>query len=83
MKNTRKAFAVQKDACTNMQRSTALNITLLISTVSASFVGAKCFGISVPVVGQLPLTISLRGGSRLYFAACRTCTAHYAFRMAC
>ncbi len=66
MKNTLKAIAVQKDACTNMQHSTALNITLLISTVSATFVGAKYFGISVPVVGQLPLIIyvALRSGSR-------------------
>lgn len=64
MKNTLITFAVQKDACTNMQHSAALNIALLISTVSASFVGAKYFGIYVPVVGQLPLIIyvSLRGG---------------------
>ena len=67
MENTHKVFPAQKGACTNMQHSTVLNVALLISTVSASFVGAKYFGISVPVAGQLPLIIyvALRGGSRI------------------
>lgn len=57
MTNTIHVSAMHKVSRYNMQHSNVLKIVLLISSVCASFVGAKFHGISVPVAGQLPLII--------------------------